>query len=297
MAKDPYQYFRVEARELVEGLTQEILQLEKAPSSLPSEGMARLLRLAHTLKGAARVVMQPRIAERAHTIEEILAPHRASKLPLTKTQVSKLLLLLDEISSQLADISSPALSSTTEPARLSAEKPLETLRVETQEMDSLLQTLTEASVQLGAVRKGLGAVDRLRDLNSLLLDLLAVRPRENRAATAASGMAGIARARSLAEDLRSGIDQFQRSLAVDLERVEGTFVEMRDVTHRLRLIPTQSVFASLALSVRDAAQTLGKRVAFDTLGGDIRLDANVLASLRDALMHVVRNAVAHGVES
>ena len=297
MAKDPYQYFRVEARELVEGLTQEILQLEKASSSLPSEGVARLLRLAHTLKGAARVVMQPRIAERAHTIEEILAPHRASKLPLTKTQVSKLLLLLDEISSQLADISSPALASTTEPARLSAEKPLETLRVETQEMDSLLQTLTEASVQLGAVRKGLGAVDRLRDLNSLLLDLLAVRPRENRAAAAASGMAGIARARSLAEDLRSGIDQFQRSLAVDLERVEGTFVEMRDVTHRLRLIPTQSVFASLALSVRDAAQTLGKRVAFDTLGGDIRLDANVLASLRDALMHVVRNAVAHGVES
>jgi two-component system chemotaxis sensor kinase CheA len=72
---------------------------------------------------------------------------------------------------------------------------------------------------------------------------------------------------------------------------------MRDVTHRLRLIPTQTVFASLALSVRDAAQTLGKRVAFDTLGGDIRLDANVLASLRDALMHVVRNAVAHGVES
>ena len=297
MAKDPYQYFRVEARELVEGLTQEILQLEKASSSLPSEGVARLLRLAHTLKGAARVVMQPRIAERAHTIEEILAPHRASKLPLTKTQVSKLLLLLDEISSQLADISSPALASTTEPARLSAEKPLETLRVETQEMDSLLQTLTEASVQLGAVRKGLGAVDRLRDLNSLLLDLLAVRPRENRAAAAASGMAGIARARSLAEDLRSGIDQFQRSLAVDLERVEGTFVEMRDVTHRLRLIPTQSVFASLALSVRDAAQTLSKRVAFDTLGGDIRLDANMLASLRDALMHVVRNAVAHGVES
>jgi len=297
MAKDPYQYFRVEARELVEGLTQEILQLEKAPSSLPSEGVARLLRLAHTLKGAARVVMQPRIAERAHTIEEILAPHRASKLPLTKTQVSKLLLLLDEISSNLADISSIAPASTTEPARLSAEKPLETLRVETQEMDSLLQTLTEASVQLGAVRKGLGAVDRLRDLNSVLLDLLAVRPGESRAAAAASGMAGIARARSLAEDLRSGIDQFQRSLAVDLERVEGTFVEMRDVTHRLRLIPTQTVFALLALSVRDAAQTLGKRVAFDTLGGDIRLDANVLASLRDALMHVVRNAVTHGVES
>ena len=307
MSKDPYRYFRVEARELLDGLTQGILQLEKGPSTPPSEGVARLLRLAHTLKGAARVVMQPRIAERAHTVEGILTTHRESELPLSKAQGSELLLLLDEISSHLADISSLAPASdesaqmvagATDPARLSAEEPLETLRVEIQEMDSLLHTLTEASVKLGAVRKGLGAADRLRDLTSLLLDLLAVRPGENRAgAAAASGMAAMARARALAEELRSSLDHFQRSLAVDLERVDGAFVEMRDVTHRLRLTPAQTVFGSLARSVRDAAQTLGKRVAFDASGGEVRLDANVLASLRDALMHVVRNAVAHGVES
>ncbi len=307
MAKDPYQYFRVEARELLDGLTQGVLQLEKGPSAPPSEGVARLLRLAHTLKGAARVVKQPGIAERAHTVEGILATHRESELPLSKAQGSELLLLLDEISAHLADISSLAPASdesaqmvagATDPARLSAEEPLETLRVEIQEMDSLLHTLTEAGVKLGAVRKGLGAADRLRDLTRLLLDLLAVRPGEIRAgAAAASGMAGMARARSLAEELRSSLDHFQRSLAVDLERVDGAFVEMRDVTHRLRLIPAQTVFGSLARSVRDAAQTLGKRVAFDASGGEVRLDANVLASLRDALMHVVRNAVAHGVES
>ena len=307
MAKDPDQYFRVEARELLDGLTQGILQLEKGPSTPPSEGVARLLRLAHTLKGAARVVKQPGIAERAHTVEGILTTHRASELPLSKAQGSALLLLLDEISAHLADISSLApagdesaqmLAGATDPARLSAEEPHETLRVEIQEMDSLLHTLTEAGVKLGAVHKGLGAADRLRDLTSVLLDLLAVRPGENRAgAAAASGMAGMARAHALAEELRSSLDHFQRRLAVDLERVDGAFVEMRDVTHRLRLIPAQTVFASLARSVRDAAQTLGKRVAFDASGGEVRLDANVLASLRDALMHVVRNAVAHGVES
>jgi two-component system chemotaxis sensor kinase CheA len=48
---------------------------------------------------------------------------------------------------------------------------------------------------------------------------------------------------------------------------------------------------------RDAAQALGKQVTFDASGGEVRLDANVLAALRDALMHVVRNAVTHGVES
>ena len=294
MAKDPYQYFRVEARELLDGLTQGILQLEKGPSAPPAQDVARLLRLAHTLKGAARVVMQPRIAERAHTVEGILTTYRESELPLSNSQQSELLRLLDEISSYLAAISSLA----TNPTRLPAEEHLETLRVETQEMDALLQTLTEAGVQLGALRKGIGAADRLRDLTRLLLDLLAVRPGEKRdLAAAGSGVAGIAQARFLAEELRSSLDHFQRSLAVDIERVDGAFVEMRDVTHRLRLIPAQTVFASLARSVRDAAQTLGKRVAFDASGGEVRLDANVLASLRDALMHVVRNAVAHGVES
>ena len=294
MAKDPYQYFRVEARELLDGLTQGILQLEKGASAPPSEGVARLLRLAHTLKGAARVVMQPRIAERAHTVEGILTTYRESELPLSNSQQSELLRMLDEISSQLAAISSVA----TNPVRLPAEEPLETLRVEILDMDSLLQTLTEAGVQLGALRKGISAADRLRDMTNLLLDLLAVRPEENRdLATAASGMASIAQARFLAEELRSSLDHFQRSLAVDIERVDGAFIEMRDLTHRLRLIPAQTVFASLARSVHDAAQTLGKRVAFDASGGEVRLDANVLASLRDALMHVVRNAVAHGVES
>jgi two-component system chemotaxis sensor kinase CheA len=154
MAKDPYQYFRVEARELLDGLTQGILQLEKDLSAQPSAGVARLLRLAHTLKGAARVVKQPKIAERAHAIEGILTTHRESELPLSKAQGSALL-LLDEISLHLAIVSSPAtqrgesarlLAGTTDPARLSAEEPLETLRVEIHDMDSLMNTLTEAGV-------------------------------------------------------------------------------------------------------------------------------------------------------
>ena len=233
--------------------------------------------------------------------------HRASERPLSKAQGGALLLLLDEISAHLADISSLAptidesahmLTGAAHSVRLPSEEPLETLRVEVQEMDTLLQTLTEAGVQLGAVRKSLGVANRLRNLNDLLLDQLAVPPDESRGGVVAStAMVGMARTRALAQELRSNIDQFQRSLEVDLERVDGAFVAMRDVTHRLRLIPAQTVFASFARSVRDAAQTLGKRVAFDASGGEVRLDANVLASLRDALMHVVRNAVAHGVES
>jgi two-component system chemotaxis sensor kinase CheA len=291
MAKDPYKYFRVEARELLDGLAQGILQLEKGPC-VP-EVVARLLRLAHTLKGAARVVKQPGIAELAHAVEGILTTHREEGQPLSREQGSELLGLLDAITSRFSALEPASDVAVAGPARPQAEEPLETLRVEIREMDSLLRTVTEVGVQFGAVRKRLGAADRLRDLTSLLVDLLAARHAEN----GAGASTGTLRARSLAEELRSSLDHFQRSLAVDLERVDRELAGIRDVAHRLRLIPARTVFPSLERSVRDAAQTLGKRVAFEASGGEVRLDANVLESLRDALMHVVRNAVAHGVET
>ena len=67
MAGDPYKYFRIEARELLDGLARGILDLEKGAGG--ADGVARLLRYAHTLKGAARVVKQPEIADRAHAFD------------------------------------------------------------------------------------------------------------------------------------------------------------------------------------------------------------------------------------
>ena len=73
VGNDPYRYFRIEARELLEGLGHGVLQLEEGATPDVTQ---KLLRLAHTLKGAARVVKQPRIAEQAHAIEDALAPLR-----------------------------------------------------------------------------------------------------------------------------------------------------------------------------------------------------------------------------
>ena len=67
MAKDAYKYFRIEARELLEQFGQGVLELEKGAGA--GGVVPRLLRFAHTLKGAARVVRQPEIADTAHRIE------------------------------------------------------------------------------------------------------------------------------------------------------------------------------------------------------------------------------------
>lgn len=74
MAQDPYKYFRPEARDLVDQFAKGILDLEKGASEPAT--VQQLLRLAHTLKGAARIVKQAEIADRAHAIEGTLTPYR-----------------------------------------------------------------------------------------------------------------------------------------------------------------------------------------------------------------------------
>ena len=75
MAKDPYQYFRVEARELLDGLTEGILQLEKGDFAPASEGVVRLLRLAHTLKGLAGNIGAEALQSRAAAVEAASRDH------------------------------------------------------------------------------------------------------------------------------------------------------------------------------------------------------------------------------
>ena len=68
MQKDPYKYFRIEAKELLDALDRGVLDLERPETAAGAP--ARLLRAAHTLKGSARVVRQGKIGELAHAFEE-----------------------------------------------------------------------------------------------------------------------------------------------------------------------------------------------------------------------------------
>ena len=293
MTKDRYKYFRIEARELVEGLNQSVLELEKDRRS--QEVLARILRLAHTLKGAARVVKQAGIADLAHSLEDIFAAYREGDLAVPKDCVDQVLDLLDAISAKVAALdltSSEAKAAESHPA---AEELAETVRVEIKEVDKLLDGVSEAGVQITALQRETEALVRLRQLAAgLVLNLFA---RPGIEGNGAGWMARNAKPRTSAEELLGQIERLERNLKAGLDQLEAEVAQVRDVGHRLRLLPAATIFGSLERAVRDAAQSLHKEVLFEYTGGDQRLDAHVLAGLKDALLHVVRNAVAHGIES
>ncbi len=85
------------------------------------------------------------------------------------------------------------------------------------------------------------------------------------------------------------LDQTVLSLQKTLTRLESTLMETR-------LLPVSTVFGRFPRMVRDVAHAEGKKVRLEVTGGDTSLDKAVLDRLSEPLMHLLSNAVAHGLE-
>ena len=275
-----YQYFKIEAREIVGVLSRDILALERGDAG--AEPVARLLRQAHTLKGAARVVRLPRIAEIAHAMEDALAPHRDTPDAVSKEQIGRLLLQVDNISSEISALD-PAPPAGTVP-RPAALEPFERVRVGVAEMDALLSGVSETAVQLDGIRRGIEVVKEVEDrLAAFQQQLTDAKPGP--------------RLHETVEEMRLALQHARQGLGMRADSTDREVAEVRGNIDRLRLLPTSLLLPALERAVRDAADTLGKQVVFNTLGREQRLESHVLSALGEALSHLVRNAVAHGIEN
>jgi two-component system chemotaxis sensor kinase CheA len=291
VAEDPYKYFRVEAREILEQLGRGALDLEKGERS--STAVAGLLRAAHTLKGAARVVKQREIADLAHALEDVLSQVQGGQGPVPPERVDRVLAIVDRINDQVEQLPPPAPA----PSVPRSEQPDQSgaaIRPATDDLDALLAGVFETQARLAALRPGLAHADRAQSLATLVVDQLG-RLRDGESASG-GGQTGSERARSIAEELRGRVGALHRDLTSGFDQLDRELKEVRDAAERLRLAPARTLFTFLERAVRDVSAALGKRVAFEAHGGDVRVDAFVLNVVQGAMLHVVRNAVAHGIE-
>jgi two-component system, chemotaxis family, sensor kinase CheA len=292
MAPDPYRYFRLEARELLDQFGEATLALEKGERS--GFQVQRLLRLAHTLKGAARVVKQAEIADQAHAIEDELAPFRESDEGVPRERVEAVLGRLDEIEARVVALSAGPRTPTAVESTPAAEDNLRTVRADLAEMDVLLEGLAETHSLMNGLRPAAQAIEHGRHLTDLLLEQLAP---HGATEPGRQAFAAPARAYSTAEELRKQIGGLERKFGAAIDQMDRELRQLRGVAEQLRLVSAGTLFVSLERTARDAAQALGKTVAFEGHGGGIRLDAYVLGVIQSALVQIVRNAVAHGIES
>lgn len=284
MAKDAYRYFRIEARELMDQLATGVLDLEKGDVGV--DLVPRLLRLAHTLKGAARVVKQAAIADLIHGVEDLLAPHREGGAALPRALVDRLLAALDAINGRLAQLPVPeggeavAAAQTAQPPEL-PNLTQRVARADVLEVDGLLEGLGEVGSELAGLRRSGASVAQMRELADQLVERL---------------RKGDASSSALAQTLQAGIGAAERNLADGVERMDRELRQARDAAERLKLVPVASIFNALERTARDAAHGVGRQVVFEASGGEVRIDGAVLDSVQSALVQLVRNAVAHGIE-
>lgn len=100
-----------------------------------------------------------------------------------------------------------------------------------------------------------------------------------------------ARLKSIAESLDD------TRLEATVEEIDALVTGLRDTTLSIRMLPLSIVFGKFRRVVRDLSTELGKPASLVTDGGDTEVDKNIIDSLTEPLVHMIRNAVDHGVEN
>ncbi|MCT9096429.1 Hpt domain-containing protein [Haloarchaeobius sp. HME9146] len=83
----------------------------------------------------------------------------------------------------------------------------------------------------------------------------------------------------------------------ELDELEDLTGELQDTVMDVRLVPVKMVVNTLPRVVRDISREQDKQVAFEMEGESVEVDRSILDQISDPLVHIVRNAVDHGIES
>lgn len=103
----------------------------------------------------------------------------------------------------------------------------------------------------------------------------------------------IAQAR-LSQIAHSGTDLAIKAIAEEIERLASG---LRDTTMGVRMVPMGSIFGRFRRLVHDLSRDLGKPVDFVTVGEETEMDKTMIERLADPLVHLIRNAIDHGIEN
>ena len=261
---DLLQEFIAETRETLEAISGEIVAWEANPTDRAR--LDAIFRFVHTVKGSCGFLDLPRLARLSHAAEDVLAAVRDGKRVADAALVDAVLAIVDRIGEIVEAIDAGA------PLDNSAEDML--IAGLAADAEPLAQMATAAPRSNSrSVRLGVELLDRMM-----------------------SGMSEMVLARNeLARRLRE--QDSDPRIDAALERLSLTVAEMRDTVTRTRMQKIDALFAALPRMVRDTAAGLQKSVALKIDGADVELDREMIELMRDPLVHLIRNAIDHGIET
>lgn len=317
--------FRVEAAEHLQTITGNLLALDGGPPPVDAHEMIDVtFRAMHTLKGAARSVSLREVEALCQACESLLSRITRGQVALSRPMIHRFREAVDGVARLVGGGEAPSAMleliawlespvAEPEPAGTASAEALgapaggrdervatpppqtETIRMATARLDRLL---VQAEDFLGPK---LTAAERVQEVRSLAERLERCRPvlGRLRAAPVAVEGRGADHFTALDSDLRAleiearavlaHLRQDQRTMAAT---VDGLLDEIR----RLRMTPASVVLDLFPQMVWDLTRARGKDVQWVAQGADLDVDRKVLEVIKDPLIHLVRNAIDHGIE-
>ena len=293
--------FSAEADEHLMALGDALLLLEKSPDD--REALPNALRRVHTLKGSGQLLGLVDVARAAHAFEDSLKAIERGERAVDGRLVDGLLDVVDLLRS-LVDQARPASATqrvtvAEPPPATTPEPPRQPGAIRTgPPLDEGVLLPRDTTAPPPGVRTGSTIrvdVTRLDALFHASSALAVGRARVERAV--ASCRALVARARGRTDDpLADGLRKLYDALQQSASELDLAVRDVQDLTVGMRLLPVSTLFADYARKVRDLARELGKEVRLSIEGGESECDKDLIDALADPLVHLVRNAVDHGIE-
>ncbi len=270
--------FVSEAREHLSALANAGMRLDAG--SADSDCINEMFRHVHSLKGMASTMRFQSIAALAHAAEDLLSRLRDNKLTIFRGVVELLFSAIDTLEQLVGLVEQgaelPDTQSLTE--RIRAYTPDDD-EMPAPEAPPAAPPVPVASGSAAPQQGSEGATTRIRTslldrLVNLSGELLTVR-----------------------HSLENLAEQHQtKALVPSLKELSTLLRQLQQEVFQARMVPFSSIIERYPRMVRDLAKSGGKEVAFRIEGAEIELDRGVLERIGEPLVHLLRNAVDHGLE-
>ncbi len=288
--------FIIESNELIEQLGPDLLTLEKNPTD--NELQNTIFRAVHTIKGTSSFLGFEDIMMLAHEYEEVLNKIRKGDLSVNSSIMDvmfeaydHLKILIEKIKNsddsplelagiieKLKAISENSGESETNNEKSQQSKPILSESVEMN--DSPAETVSQKKSTGTTIRVDVTRLDAIMDLVGELV-------------------LGRNRLSLVTEHLNEQIegDQVEKDLSESYSQIDFITTELQMAVMKARMVPLTKVFNKLPRLVRDLERETGKKVELEILGAENELDKTIVEELNDPLVHILRNAIDHGIET
>jgi two-component system chemotaxis sensor kinase CheA len=263
--------FIAEARDMMEALSGEIVAWESDPSD--KERLDAIFRFVHTVKGNCGFFDFPHLEKLSHAAEDTLADCRAGRRQADQALVSAVLAVIDRIAEMVDAIGEGGALPEGDDAALIAA--LAEGAEGARPQDSAAAPSAKAARQSATPRTIRLPVDLLDRVMSGVSDM----------AVARNDLA-----RRLAQaDSETGLE-------APFNRLSAILVDLSEAITRIRMQRIDTLFAGFPRLVRDLSHELGKQVMVEVESGDVEIDREMIEVVRDPMVHIIRNAIDHGIE-